>query len=169
MCKRKIQLIFKSNLRKELGESVLDIDTKNEINWGIENVISYETDNNNDKNRKQITNYVKQINDEPIVKDIFTKQVSKQKEKRQTIKKELNDTSLYSDDINGKYGKVEYGELANQLQLSHFPNTKFVKKLNEREKLEAILVKNDNTLGKLNAYNNMKSECLFEYEYIYRY
>ena len=33
-----------SNLRKELGECILDTETKNEINWGIENVISYETD-----------------------------------------------------------------------------------------------------------------------------
>ena len=57
-----------------------------------------------------------------------------------------------------KYGKVEYGELANQLQLSHYPNTKFVKKLNEREKLEETLVKKNNTLGKLNAYNNMKKD-----------
>ena len=147
-----------SNLRKELGECILDIETKNEINWGIENVISYETDNNNDKNRKQISNYVKQINDEPIVKDIFTTQVSKQKEKRHIINKELNDNSIENTEINQKYGKVEYGELANQLQLSHYPNTKFVKKLNEREKLEETLVKNENTLGKLNAYNNMKKD-----------
>ena len=147
-----------SNLRKELGECILDTETKNEINWGIENVISYETDNNNDKNRKQISNYVKQINDEPIVKDIFTTQVSKQKEKRHIINKELNDNSIENSEINQKYGKVEYGELANQLQLSHYPNTKFVKKLNEREKLEETLVKNENTLGKLNAYNNMKKD-----------
>ena len=147
-----------SNLRKELGECILDTETKNEINWGIENVISYETDNNNDKNRKQISNYVKQINDKPIVKDIFTTQVSKQKEKRHIINKELNDNSIENCEINQKYGKVEYGELANQLQLSHYPNTKFVKKLNEREKLEETLVKNENTLGKLNAYNNMKKD-----------
>ena len=147
-----------SNLRKELGECILDTETKNEINWGIENVISYETDNNNDKNRKQISNYVKQINDKPIVKDIFTTQVSKQKEKRHIINKELNDNSIENSEINQKYGKVEYGELANQLQLSHYPNTKFVKKLNEREKLEETLVKNENTLGKLNAYNNMKKD-----------
>ena len=147
-----------SNLRKELGECILDTETKNEINWGIENVISYETDNNNDKNRKKISNYVKQINDEPIVKDIFTTQVSKQKEKRHIINKELNDNSIENSEINQKYGKVEYGELANQLQLSHYPNTKFVKKLNEREKLEETLVKNENTLGKLNAYNNMKKD-----------
>ena len=147
-----------SNLRKELGECILDTETKNEINWGIENVISYETDNNNDKNRKQISNYVKQINDEPIVKDIFTTQVSKQKEKRHIINKELNDNSIENSEITEKYGKVEYGELANQLQLSHYPNTKFVKKLTEREKLEETLVKNENTLGKLNSYNNMKKD-----------
>jgi len=147
-----------SNLRKELGECILDTETKNEINWGIENVISYETDNNNDKNRKQISNYIKQINDEPIVKDIFTTQVSKQKEKRHIINKELNDNSIENSEINQKYGKVEYGELANQLQLSHYSNTKFVKKLNEREKLEETLVKNENTLGKLNSYNNMKKD-----------
>ena len=70
-----------SNLRKELGECILDTETKNEINWGIENVISYETDNNNDKNRKQISNYVKQINDEPIVKDIFTTKFLNKKKK----------------------------------------------------------------------------------------
>ena len=145
-----------SNLRKELGECVLDIETKNEINWGIENVISYETDNNNDKNRKQISNYVKQIKDEPIVKDIFTANVSKQKEKIHIINKELNDNSIENNEINTKYGKVEYGELANQLQLSHYPNTKFVKKLTEREILEENLVKKENTLGKLNAYNTMK-------------
>ena len=147
-----------SNLRKELGECILDTETKNEINWGIENVISYETDNNNDKNRKQISNYVKQISDEPIVKEIFTAKVSKQKEKINSINKELNDNSIESNDINTKYGKVEYGELANQLQLSHYPNTKFVKKLNEREKLEETLVKKENTLGKLNAFNTMKKE-----------
>jgi len=147
-----------SNLRKELGEYILDTETKNEINWGIENVISYETDNNNDKNRKQISNYVKQINDELIVKDIFTRQVSKQKEKRHIINKELNDNSIENSEINQKYGKVEYGELANQLQLSHYPNTKFVKKLTEREKLEETLVKKENTLGKLNAYNKMKKD-----------
>jgi len=148
-----------SNLRKELGESVLDIDTKNEINWGIENVISYETDNINDKNRKQIVNYVNQINDEPIVKEIFKTQVTKQKEKRQTIKKELNDKSLYNNtDINEKYGKIEYGELANQLQLSHYPNTKFIKKINERENLEINIVKNNTTLGNLNSYNDIKKD-----------
>ena len=151
-----------SNLRKELGECILDTETKNEINWGIENVISYETDNNNDKNRKQISNYVKQINDEPIVKDIFISKVSKQKEKRHTINKELNDNSIKSDetnnDINTKCGKVEYAELANQLQLVHYPNTKFVKKLNEREKLEEKIVKKKNTLGNLNSYNNMKKD-----------
>ena len=147
-----------SNLRKELGECILDTETKNEINWGIENVISYETDNNNDKNRKQISNYVKQISDEPIVKEIFTAKVSKQKEKINSITKELNDNSIESNDINTKYGKVEYGELANQLQLSHYPNTKFVKKLTEREKLEENLVKKENTLGKLNAFNTMKKE-----------
>ena len=147
-----------SNLRKELGECILDTETKNEINWGIENVISYETDNNNDKNRKQISNYVKQINDEPIVKDIFKSKISKQKEKINIINKELNDNSIESNDINSKYGKVEYGELANQLQLSHYPNTKFVKKLNEREKIEETIVKKDNTLGKLNTYNNIKKD-----------
>jgi len=147
-----------SNLRKELGECILDTETKNEINWGIENVISYETDNNNDKNRKQISNYVKQINDEPIVKDIFKSKISKQKEKINIINKELNDNSIESNDINSKYGKVEYGELANQLQLSHYPNTKFVKKLNEREKIEETIVIKDNTLGKLNTYNNIKKD-----------
>ena len=147
-----------SNLRKELGECILDTETKNEINWGIENVISYETDNNNDKNRKQISNYVKQINDKPIVKDIFTTQVSKQKEKRHIINKELNDNSIENSEITEKYGKVEYGELANQLQLSHYHNTKFVKKLNEREKIEETIVIKDNTLGKLNTYNNIKKD-----------
>ena len=158
-----------SNLRKELGECILDTETKNEINWGIENVISYETDNNNDKNRKQISNYIKQINDEPIVKDIFTTQVSKQKEKRHIINKELNDNSIESNDINSKYGKVEYGELANQLQLSHYPNTKFVKKLNEREKIEEIIVKKDNTLGKLNTYNNIKKDRERNINHILKY
>ena len=158
-----------SNLRKELGECILDTETKNEINWGIENVISYETDNNNDKNRKQILNYVKQINDEPIVKDIFTTQVSKQKEKRHIINKELNDNSIESNDINSKYGKVEYGELANQLQLSHYPNTKFVKKLNEREKIEETIVKKDNTLGKLNTYNNIKKDRERNINHILKY
>jgi len=158
-----------SNLRKELGECILDTETKNEINWGIENVISYETDNNNDKNRKQISNYVKQINDEPIVKDIFKSKISKQKEKINIINKELNDNSIESNDINSKYGKVEYGELANQLQLSHYPNTKFVKKLNEREKIEEIIVKKDNTLGKLNTYNNIKKDRERNINHILKY
>ena len=158
-----------SNLRKELGECILDIETKNEINWGIENVISYETDNNNDKNRKQISNYVKQINDEPIVKDIFKSKISKQKEKINIINKELNDNSIESNDINSKYGKVEYGELANQLQLSHYPNTKFVKKLNEREKIEETIVKKDNTLGKLNTYNNIKKDRERNINHILKY
>ena len=158
-----------SNLRKELGECILDTETKNEINWGIENVISYETDNNNDKNRKQILNYVKQINDEPIVKDIFKSKISKQKEKINIINKELNDNSIESNDINSKYGKVEYGELANQLQLSHYPNTKFVKKLNEREKIEETIVKKDNTLGKLNTYNNIKKDRERNINHILKY
>ena len=158
-----------SNLRKELGECILDTETKNEINWGIENVISYETDNNNDKNRKQISNYVKQINDEPIVKDIFKSKIAKQKEKINIINKELNDNSIESNDINSKYGKVEYGELANQLQLSHYPNTKFVKKLNEREKIEETIVKKDNTLGKLNTYNNIKKDRERNINHILKY
>jgi len=158
-----------SNLRKELGECILDIETKNEINWGIENVISYETDNNNDKNRKQISNYVKQINDEPIVKDIFKSKISKQKEKRNIINKELNDNSIDYNDINTKYGKVEYGELANQLQLSHYHNTKFVKKLNEREKIEETIVIKDNTLGKLNTYNNIKKDRERNINHILKY
>jgi len=158
-----------SNLRKELGECILDTETKNEINWGIENVISYETDNNNDKNRKQISNYVKQINDEPIVKDIFKSKISKQKEKINIINKELNDNSIESNDINSKYGKVEYGELANQLQLSHYPNTKFVKKLNEREKIEETIVIKDNTLGKLNTYNNIKKDRERNINHILKY
>jgi len=158
-----------SNLRKELGECILDTETKNEINWGIENVISYETDNNNDKNRKQISNYVKQINNEPIVKDIFKSKISKQKEKINIINKELNDNSIESNDINSKYGKVEYGELANQLQLSHYPNTKFVKKLNEREKIEETIVKKDNTLGKLNTYNNIKKDRERNINHILKY
>jgi len=158
-----------SNLRKELGECILDTETKNEINWGIENVISYETDNNNDKNRKQILNYVKQINDEPIVKDIFKSKIFKQKEKINIINKELNDNSIESNDINSKYGKVEYGELANQLQLSHYPNTKFVKKLNEREKIEETIVKKDNTLGKLNTYNNIKKDRERNINHILKY
>jgi len=158
-----------SNLRKELGECILDTETKNEINWGIENVISYETDNNNDKNRKQILNYVKQINNEPIVKDIFKSKISKQKEKINIINKELNDNSIESNDINSKYGKVEYGELANQLQLSHYPNTKFVKKLNEREKIEETIVKKDNTLGKLNTYNNIKKDRERNINHILKY
>jgi len=158
-----------SNLRKELGECILDTETKNEINWGIENVISYETDNNNDKNRKQISNYVKQINNEPIVKDIFKSKISKQKEKINIINKELNDNSIESNDINSKYGKVEYGELANQLQLAHYPNTKFVKKLNEREKIEETIVKKDNTLGKLNTYNNIKKDRERNINHILKY
>ena len=158
-----------SNLRKELGECILDTETKNEINWGIENVISYETDNNNDKNRKQISNYVKQINNEPIVKDIFKSKISKQKEKRNIINKELNDNSIENSEINQKYGKVEYGELANQLQLSHYPNTKFVKKLNEIEKIEETIVKKDNTLGKLNTYNNIKKDRERNINHILKY
>ena len=116
-----------------------------------------------------ISNYVKQINDEPIVKDIFTTQVSKQKEKRHIINKELNDNSIENSEINQKYGKVEYGELANQLQLSHYPNTKFVKKLNEREKIEETIVKKDNTLGKLNTYNNIKKDRERNINHILKY
>ena len=145
-----------SNLRREIGESVLDISTKDEINWGIENVISNEIENNNDTNKKKILNYVKQINNEPIVKDIFTSQIVKEKKKRKTIQKELNDTSLITDDINTKHGKLEYGKLANQLIVAHYPNTKFAKDLIEREKKEETLVRTNNTLGKLNAYNDMK-------------
>jgi hypothetical protein len=147
-----------SNLRKEIGECILDTETKDEINWGIENVISYETDNNNDNNRKKINHYVKQIKNEPIVKEIFNTNVSKEKKKRTKIQKELNDTILNTDEINKKCGKIEYGELANQLQLAHYEDTRFVKKLSEREKIEDQLIKNDNTLGKLNAYNTMKKD-----------
>lgn len=145
-----------SNLRREIGELILDTETKNEINWGIENVISNEIENNNDTNKKKILNYVKQINNEPIVKDIFTSQIIKEKKKRKTIQKELNDTSLITDDINTKHGKLEYGKLANQLIVTHYPNTKFAKDLIEREKKEETLVRTNNTLGKLNAYNDMK-------------
>ena len=145
-----------SNLRREIGESILDIETKDEISWGIENVISNEIENNNDNNRKKIINYVKQINSEPIVKDIFTSAIVKEKKKRKKIQKELNDNSLNSDDINNKYGKIEYGKLANQLLLAHYPDTKFAKELTEREKTEEKLVRKYNTLGKLNAYNDMK-------------
>jgi hypothetical protein len=145
-----------SNLRREIGESILDIETKEEINWGIENVISNEIENNNDTNRKKIINYVKQINSEPIVKDIFTSAIVKEKKKRKKIQKELSDTSLNSDDINNKYGKLEYGKLANQLLLAHYPDTNFAKELTEREKTEEKLVRKYNTLGRLNAYNDMK-------------
>ena len=147
-----------SNLRREIGECILDTETKDEINWGIENVISYETDNNNDNNRKKINSYVKQIKAEPIVKEIFKSNISKEKKKRTKIQKELNDNVLNTDDINRKYGKIEYGELANQLQLAHYPDTRFAKRLTEREKTEDTLVRNNNTLGKLNAYNNMKRD-----------
>ena len=147
-----------SNLRREIGECILDTETKDEINWGIENVISYETDNNNDNNRKKINSYVKQIKAEPIVKEIFKSNISKEKKKRTKIQKELNDNVLNTDDVNRKYGKIEYGELANQLQLAHYPDTRFAKRLTEREKTEDILVRNNNTLGKLNAYNNMKRD-----------
>ena len=144
-----------SNLRKELGEPLLDTETKNEIHWGIENVIAYETENNNDNNRKKINNYVKQINEEPIVKEIFTANVSKEKRKRNKIKNELNDKTLI-EDIDNRYGKIEYGELANQLQIAHYPDTKFAKKLADRTKIEENLVKDNNTLGKLNSYNEIK-------------
>jgi hypothetical protein len=147
-----------SNLRREIGECILDTETKDEINWGIENVISYETDNNNDNNRKKINSYVKQIKAEPIVKEIFKTNISKEKKKRTKIQKELNDNVLNTDEVNRKYGKIEYGELANQLQLAHYPDTRFAKRLTEREKTEDILVRNNNTLGKLNAYNNMKRD-----------
>jgi len=145
-----------SNLRREIGESILDISTKDEINWGIENVISNEIENNNDTNRKKIANYVKQINSEPIVRDIFTSKILTEKKKRKKIQKELNDNSLNSDDINSKYGKIEYGKLANQLIRSYYPDTTFAKELIEREKIEETLVRSHNTLGKLNAYNDMK-------------
>jgi hypothetical protein len=143
-----------SNLRREIGDSVLDISTKDEISWGIENVISNEIENNNDNNRKKIVNYVKQINSEPIVKSIFASKIVKEKKKRNNIIKELNDTSLTIDDK--KYGKIEYNKLANQLIRAHYPDTTFAKELLEREKTEEQLVRRHNTLGKLNAYNNVK-------------
>ena len=146
-----------SNLRREIGDTVLDIETKEEINWGIENVISNEIENHNDNNRKKILNYVKHINTEPIVKDLFITKIAKEKRKRNKIKKELNDKSLQND-INSQCGRIEYSELANQLQLTHYPNTNFAKKLSDREKIEDTLVKNNVTLGKLNSYNSIKKE-----------
>ena len=146
-----------SNLRREIGDTVLDIETKEEINWGIENVISNEIENYNDNNRKKILNYVKHINTEPIVKDLFITKIAKEKRKRSKIKKELNDKSLQND-INSQCGRIEYSELANQLQLTHYPDTNFAKKLSDREKIEDTLVKNNVTLGKLNAYNSIKKE-----------
>jgi len=146
-----------SNLRREIGDTVLDIETKEEINWGIENVISNEIENYNDNNRKKILNYVKHINTEPIVKDLFITKIAKEKRKRSKIKKELNDKSLQND-VNNQCGRIEYSELANELQVTHYPSTNFAKKLSDREKIEDTLVKNNVTLGKLNAYNNIKKE-----------
>ena len=157
-----------SNLRKEIGYNVLDIETKEEINWGIENVISNEIENHNDNNRKKILNYVKHINTEPIVKDLFITKIAKEKRKRNKIKKELNDKSLQSEIIN-KCGRIEYSELANQLQLTHYPDTNFAKKLIDREKIEDELVKNNVTLGKLNSYNSIKKERQDNINYIMKY
>ena len=157
-----------SNLRREIGELVLDIETKAEINWGIENVISNEIENNNDNNRKKILNYVKHINNEPIIKDLYITKISKEKKKRTKIQKELNDTSLQND-INKKCGVLEYSELANQIQLTHYPDTNFAKKLSDREKIENTIVKNNITLGTLNSYNNIKKEREYNINNIMKY
>ena len=157
-----------SNLRREIGYNVLDIETKEEINWGIENVISNELENNNDNNRKKILNYVKNINNEPIVKNLFISNIDKEKRKRNKVNKELSDKSLQSDIIK-KCGSIEYSELANQLQLNHYPDTNFAKKLIDREKIENELVKNNVTLGKLNSYNKIKKEREDNIDYIMKY
>ena len=157
-----------SNLRKEIGYNVLDIETKEEINWGIENVISNELENHNDNNRKKILNYVKNINNEPIVKNLFISNIDKEKRKRNKVNKELSDKSLQSDIIK-KCGRIEYSELANQLQLNHYPDTNFAKKLIDREKIENELVKNNVTLGKLNSYNKIKKEREDNIDYIMKY
>ena len=146
-----------SNLRREIGDTVLDIETKEEINWGIENVISNEIENHNENNRKKILNYVKHINTEPIVKELFITKLAKEKRKRTKIKRELNDKSLQND-VNKQCGRIEYTELANELQVTHFPATNFAKKLSDREKIEETLVKNNVTLGKLNSYNSIQKE-----------
>lgn len=146
-----------SNLRREIGDTVLDIETKEEINWGIENVISNEIENYNDCNRKKILNYVKHISNEPIVKDLFITKLSKEKRKRNKIKRELNDKSLQND-VNNQCDSIKYTELANELQITHYPSTNFAKKLSDRKKIEETLVKNNVTLGKLNAYNSIQKE-----------
>ena len=146
-----------SNLRREIGDTVLDIETKEEINWGIENVISNEIENYNECNRKKILNYVKHISNEPIVKDLFITKLSKEKRKRNKIKRELNDKSLQND-VNNQCDSIKYTELANELQITHYPSTNFAKKLSDRKKIEETLVKNNVTLGKLNAYNSIQKE-----------
>ena len=157
-----------SNLRREIGDTVLDIETKEEINWGIENVISNEIENYNESNRKKILNYVKHINNEPIVKDLFITKLAKEKRKRNKIKRELNDKSLQND-VNNQCGRIEYTELANELQVTHFPATNFAKKLSDREKIEETLVKNNVTLGKLNAYNSIQKERKYNINSIMKY
>ena len=157
-----------SNLRREIGDTVLDIETKEEINWGIENVISNEIENYNDNNRKKILNYVKHINTEPIVKDLFITKITKEKRKRNKIRKELNDKTLQNE-VNNRCGRIEYSELANQLQITHYPDTNFAKKLSDREKIEDTIVKNNVTLGKLNAYNSIKKERKHNINNIMRY
>lgn len=157
-----------SNLRREIGDTVLDIETKEEINWGIENVISNEIENYNDNNRKKILNYVKHINTEPIVKDLFITKITKEKRKRNKIRKELNDKTLQNE-VNNRCGRIEYSELANQLQITHYPDTNFAKKLSDREKIEDTIVKNNITLGNLNAYNSIKKERKHNINNIMRY
>jgi hypothetical protein len=144
-----------SNLKREIGETILDNETKHEIDWGINNIIGQEIENNNDNNRKLLVEYIKKVKTEPDAKVLFNKNILCSKKQKEIINNQLNDTSLGMEEVDEKYGQIKYGQLANQLQLSHYSETLFAKTLNAREKMEINIVKANNTLGKLKEYSTL--------------
>jgi hypothetical protein len=159
-----------SNLRREIGEPIMDTDTKNDIGWELTNVIHNEIDNRNEVNKKLIKDFIDNTNSNKDIKQFHKDKLYIAKKKKEQIQYELNDTNLNMQLVDEKYGKIRYNELAEQLQLSYYNDTEFAKNLNARQKMEEKIIIKNNTLGKLNSYSLLnknrkkKIEHVLEFE-----
>ena len=159
--------IFKnelSNFRREMNTPFLDTETKCKIEWGLDNVIGQEIENNNDNNRKVLAKYIKSASTNPEVKAQFNIKVSNIANQRQKTSKEILDNKLDFKSVDEKFGTIEYSELENDLELDRYENTEFAKKLKEREKMEKQIVMENNTLGKLEQFSNYKKQREYKIE-----
>jgi hypothetical protein len=147
-----------SNFRKEIEEQNLDTETKLELTWGLFNIIDQELTNNNDNNRRRICKFVKDVNKNEDLKALHIANVNKAYIRKQKISNELEDAYIDNTKIDEIYGKIDYGQLAKELQLCFYQDTKFAKDLTERQKQEIANIKTQNTLGKLLSYSEINHE-----------